>query len=287
MPVIDTGWQSWLAENTQRGCSPGSMIQSMMSAGFDATTASANVLMYMNGGSHVMNGATNLAPAAAVANQYVYDQCPIAESNRIFAYDREVSVINRCQRPQIVVFSDLLTAEECDEIVLLSQGKLRRSTTVNPTTGQDEVIDDRSSEGTSFQRGENPLVERIEKRLAALVNYPVDNGEGLQILHYNYGGEYKPHFDYFPPSDPGSAVHMVPAGQRVATIIMYLNDVDEGGETIFPEVTMSVTPRKGSAVYFRYFNHLGQIDPLTLHGGAPVLKGEKWIMTKWLRERRY
>jgi prolyl 4-hydroxylase len=48
-----------------------------------------------------------------------------------------------------------------------------------------------------------------------------------------------------------------------------------------------VTGRQGGAVYFRYLNGLRQLDPLTLHGGAPVLGGDKWIMTKWMREREY
>jgi prolyl 4-hydroxylase len=76
-------------------------------------------------------------------------------------------------------------------------------------------------------------------------------------------------------------------GQRVATIIMYLNDVEEGGETVFPKAGVSVAPRKGVAVYFRYTNQLGQLDPMSWHGGAPVRKGEKWIMTKWLRQAMY
>jgi prolyl 4-hydroxylase len=119
------------------------------------------------------------------------------------------------------------------------------------------------------------------------MNWPVENGEGLQILHYGTTGEYRPHFDYFPPDQAGSAVHTAHGGQRVATLVIYLNDVADGGETIFPEAGMSVAANKGGAVYFRYLNGQRQLDPLTLHGGAPVLGGDKWIMTKWMRERAY
>jgi prolyl 4-hydroxylase len=107
----------------------------------------------------------------------------------------------------------------------------------------------------------------------------------LQILHYAAGGEYQPHFDYFPPDQEGSMVHTSRGGQRVATLIVYLNDVESGGTTIFPEARVAVTARQGGAVYFRYMNGRGQLDPMTLHGGAPVTNGEKWIMTKWMRER--
>jgi prolyl 4-hydroxylase len=147
------------------------------------------------------------------------------------------------------------------------------------------VIHDRSSEGTYFMRGENPLVTRIERRLAELSSYPVENGEGLQILHYGVGGEYKPHFDFFEPEYAGSAGHLENGGQRVSTTILYLNDVEVGGETIFPEISLLVSARKGAAVYFSYYDAGGVPDRLTLHGGTPVRSGEKWIATKWVRER--
>jgi prolyl 4-hydroxylase len=70
-------------------------------------------------------------------------------------------------------------------------------------------------------------------------------------------------------------------------LILYLNDVDQGGETIFPSIHLSVVPKKGAAIYFEYCNAAGHVDPSTLHGGAPVLAGEKWIATKWMRQRKY
>jgi prolyl 4-hydroxylase len=82
-------------------------------------------------------------------------------------------------------------------------------------------------------------------------------------------------------------VQMTIGGQRVSTMVMYLNEVEEGGTTIFPEIGLEVVPKKGSAVYFEYTNSQNQLDRLTLHGGSPVTRGEKWIVTKWMRQRRY
>jgi putative prolyl 4-hydroxylase alpha subunit len=76
-------------------------------------------------------------------------------------------------------------------------------------------------------------------------------------------------------------------GQRIGTVVMYLNDVPEGGETAFPDIGFSAKPIKGSAVYFEYQNADGQLDYRCLHAGMPVIRGDKWIMTKWLRERPY
>jgi prolyl 4-hydroxylase len=134
---------------------------------------------------------------------------------------------------------------------------------------------------------ETPFIASLDKRIAELMQVPVVNGEGLQILNYQIGGEYKPHFDYFPPELPGSAVHIARGGQRIATLIVYLNTVEEGGETILPEIGLKVAPVQGNALYFAYTNSLNQVDPLTYHGGNPVIRGEKWIATKWVRQHEY
>jgi prolyl 4-hydroxylase len=231
--------------------------------------------------------ATESAFAQTEPQTYRYDESPVARGNVIRAYDRDVRVLMRCERPQVIVFADVLSADECGEMIERSRHRLKRSTTVNPDTGKEDVIRNRTSEGIWYQRGEDPFIEKLDRRIASLMNWPVENGEGLQILHYGTTGEYRAHFDYFPPDQPGSAVHTAKGGQRVATLVVYLNDVPDGGETTFPEAGMSVAAKQGGAVYFRYMNGQRQLDPLTLHAGAPVLAGDKWIMTKWMRERTY
>ncbi|WP_442603088.1 2OG-Fe(II) oxygenase [Paenibacillus sp. KN14-4R] len=117
------------------------------------------------------------------------------------------------------------------------------------------------------------------------MNCPIQNGEEIQILNYDIGKKYKPHFDYFAAAS-GSKVQLANGGQRMSTLVIYLNDVVSGGETLFPKIGLSIVPQMGSAVYFEYSNSLGQVDPLTLHGGSPVVQGEKWIATKWMRQQR-
>jgi len=283
IPLVNAEWQVWLTTNTQRGCSPASMMEAMIKAGFDPAAALAMVQSAgrpSNIGTQAMG--TAIAPSA-----YHYDAAPVARGNLIHAGDREIKVLLRCERPQVLVFGEVLTPDECTEMIERSRHRLQRSTTINPSTGQQDVIPNRTSAGVWFQRGEDAFIDRLEQRIASLMNWPLEHGEGLQVMHYQTSGEYRPHFDYFPPEQTGSAVHTASGGQRVATLIMYLNDVPDGGETIFPDAGISVVPRQGGAVYFRYLNGSRQLDPLTLHGGAPVLSGEKWIMTKWVREHPY
>ncbi|WNC94107.1 2OG-Fe(II) oxygenase [Paraburkholderia sp. FT54] len=291
MPVVDAAWEQWLSSNVARGCSPDSMVDAMVQAGFatDAARAAVHGTFGLNPANPAFAAAaaTEAALARAAPQTYQYDDPPVARGNVIRAHDRDVRVLMRCERPQVIVFGDVLSPDECAEMIERSRHRLKRSTTVNPDTGKEDVIRNRTSEGIWYQRGEDAFIERMDRRISSLMNWPVENGEGLQILHYGTTGEYRPHFDYFPPDQPGSAVHTAQGGQRVATLVIYLNDVPDGGETIFPEAGMSVAARQGGAVYFRYMNGQRQLDPLTLHGGAPVLGGDKWIMTKWMRERAY
>ena len=275
-------WYNWIQENLGRGCAPQSLIDDMVRNHFDPVFARAAV----NG---VMSGpfvAPAQPPASGQAG-YVYEKARLPAGNLIRTFDRDVRVVTRVQKPMIAVLDGVLSEQECDELIRRSADKMRRSTTVDPLTGKHEVIEDRSSEGTFFVLNADPFIARLDRRISEVMNCPVDHGEGLQILHYGVGGEYKPHFDYFPPEDPGSQVQMTIGGQRVSTMVMYLNEVEEGGTTIFPEIGLEVVPKKGSAVYFEYTNSHTQLDRLTLHGGAPVTRGEKWIVTKWMRQRRY
>jgi prolyl 4-hydroxylase len=198
------------------------------------------------------------------------------------AGDREVRVVMALRDPRVIVFGGLLSHDECDELTVLAGKRLTRSETVQNDTGGSEVNSARTSQGMFFDRAENALCQRIEARIAALLNWPVENGEGIQVLRYQPGAEYKPHYDYFDPAHAGTPSILKRGGQRVATLVMYLNDPLVGGGTTFPDVHLEVAPVKGNAVFFSY----DRAHPVsrTLHGGAPVVQGEKWVATKWLRE---
>src|SRR5690606_2963053 len=203
----------------------------------------------------------------------------------VSAGDRAVQVLAHLAHPQVVVFGGLLSHDECDALVELSRGRLARSSTVNLDTGADEVHAARTSQGMFLRRGENALVTRIEARIAALLEWPVENGEAMQVLRYGAGAEYRPHYDYFDPERPGTRGILQRGGQRVASLVMYLNTPARGGATTFPDARFEVAAVKGNAVFFSY----DRPHPITrtLHGGAPVLAGEKWVATKWLRESRH
>jgi prolyl 4-hydroxylase len=199
--------------------------------------------------------------------------------------DRTVSIWTVVDHPRVVVFGNLLSDEECDALIDFANPRLERSLTVDVKTGGEQLHDARTSRGMFFSRGENDLVERVERRLAELLRWPFENGEGLQVLHYKPGAQYKPHYDYFDPKMAGTSRLVERGGQRVGTVVMYLHSPEKGGATTFPDIGLEVSPIRGSGVFFSYGTPTE--ESLTLHGGAPVVEGEKYVLTKWLREARF
>jgi prolyl 4-hydroxylase len=194
---------------------------------------------------------------------------------------QRIKVLQTLEHPRIVVFADFLSDEECELLMASARPRLERSTVL----GKEESVlsKKRTSEGMFFRRQETELVGRIEQRISTLLNWPLEFGEGIQVLRYGPGAEFAPHHDYFDPRHFEKP--LLRGGQRVATLIMYLHEPEQGGATVFPEINLSIFPAKGSAVFFSY--HKPDPSTLSLHGGAPVIAGEKWIATKWLREGEF
>jgi prolyl 4-hydroxylase len=272
--------RKWIVEQAAAGHDAASVVKAMRASGWNEETAVEAMESTLRDHLEGQARADGLPAAVPVPDP------PLEESPLYLdGGDRKVEVLQAMYAPRVVVFGKLLSDEECEQLIALAAPRLARSLTVATKTGGEEVNADRTSHGMFFQRGENDLVRRIEERIARLVNWPVENGEGLQILQYGPGAEYKPHYDYFDPAEPGTPTILKRGGQRVATLVMYLAEPEKGGGTVFPDVHMEVSPRRGNAVFFSY--ERPHPSTHTLHGGAPVLAGEKWIATKWLRERRF
>ena len=204
------------------------------------------------------------------------------------AGEQRPGVVAVLDRPRLAVLVDVLTADECDELIAAARLTMTRSEVIGPDNAATAPDATRTSSGTYFEPGRFPLADEVQRRLMEIMDMPVDHGEPLQVLCYGPGEVYEPHFDFFEPDAdgrPDSTLELY--GQRVATIICYLADVHAGGATCFPGVGLEVRPRRGGAVYFTYFDADGALDRTSLHGGAPVHDGQKWILTQWCRSRPY
>ncbi|XP_061968726.1 prolyl 4-hydroxylase 1 isoform X1 [Populus nigra] len=197
--------------------------------------------------------------------------------------------------PRIIVLHDFLSSEECDYLRALAKPRLRISTVVDVKTGKGIESKVRTSSGMFLSSEEKTyqVVQAIEKRISVYSQVPIENGELIQVLRYEKNQYYKPHHDYF-----SDTFNLKRGGQRIATMLMYLSDNVEGGETYFPMAGsgkcscggkvvdgLSVKPIKGNAVLFWSMGLDGQSDPSSIHGGCEVLSGVKWSATKWMRQR--
>jgi len=182
-------------------------------------------------------------------------------------------------QPQILRVKDFLTERECEHLIDVAKDRLRPCNEISAGVN-------RTGWGLFFRDGEegHRIVRGILEKMKQYV--PVNNEcEVMQVMRYNDGEETSAHFDYFNPLTPNGAMKIGIYGQRVATFLMYLNDVEEGGATIFPELNIKVKPNKRDALVFYNCKPNGEVDPLSMHQGEIVVKGPKWIAIKLINKK--
>ncbi|XWS39886.1 hypothetical protein CRYUN_Cryun18bG0093000 [Craigia yunnanensis] len=200
-------------------------------------------------------------------------------------------------KPRAYYFPNFATAEQCKHVIEMAKLNLkpsalalRKGETAKRTKGT------RTSSGTfiSASEDETGTLDLIEKKIAKATSIPQSHGEAFNILRYEIGQKYDSHYDAFKPSEYGPQ-----SSQRVASFLLYLSDVEEGGETMFPFendmrikgydykqcVGLKIKPRRGDGLLFYSLFLNGTIDRKSLHGSCPVIKGEKWVATKWIRDQ--
>ncbi len=188
--------------------------------------------------------------------------------------------------PHIYSLDRLLTPFECAWLCEAARPHLLASKIYDPNTGTMRRDPTRTSDAMYFHPGNSsPLVLRTIDKILANAEINPQHAEPLAILRYRPGQEYKPHYDWLNEASLGRDP-LRQAGQRIATILVYLNDPASGGHTVFPRLGFDVSPRQGDLLYFSNMDARGQPSRETLHAGAPVTAGEKWISSLWIRERR-
>ena len=185
--------------------------------------------------------------------------------------------------PIIYVVDDFISEDECQEFINCSKDKLQPATVVG--LNEERKLQDRTNEFAWLEHHANETIHEVSKRLSILVQMPIRNAEMFQVVHYESGTEYKPHFDSFDQSTELGKKYWEPGGQRMITALIYLNDVADGGATYFPELNISINPKKGNVLVFHNtISETTNINPRSLHAGMPVTSGEKWAANLWFRE---
>lgn len=273
--VIDSHgpqWRDWVFTNVGSGCDHADMAQRMVAAGWTASAAAQAIAFASK---------TQEQPAAPCARP----ELPLIGVCEIEG--QSVAVTMRLAVPAIAVCENVLSAQECEQLIAYAELRgLLPSTVVDEADGSATPNPERSSTGVMLTRAETDLVARIERRLAGLTSWPVGHGEGMQILRYAPGEEYRAHFDAFPNGKAGD-VHRAKGGQRVNTILVYLRSPQCGGGTVFANLGLTLRPQPGTAIMFHNVDAIGNRANETLHAGEAVEAGEKIVLTYWQRERAF
>ncbi|MEJ1272929.1 procollagen-proline 2-oxoglutarate 4-dioxygenase (proline 4-hydroxylase) alpha II polypeptide [Cricetulus griseus] len=180
--------------------------------------------------------------------------------------------------PHIVRYYDVMSDEEIERIKEIAKPKLARATVRDPKTGVLTVASYRVSKSSWLEEDDDPVVARVNRRMQHITGLTVKTAELLQVANYGMGGQYEPHFDFSRrPFDSGLKTE----GNRLATFLNYMSDVEAGGATVFPDLGAAIWPKKGTAVFWYNLLRSGEGDYRTRHAACPVLVGCKW--GEWLK----
>jgi len=186
-------------------------------------------------------------------------------------------------KPKISIFHDVLTPSEIETIKGLATPRFKRATVQNYKSGELETASYRISKTAWLRRTEHENVERIYRRVGDVTGLSMTTSEELQVSNYGIGGHYEPHFD-FARKEESRAFASLGTGNRIATWLFYVSDVDLGGATVFPSLDLTLWPSKGSAAFWYNLHRNGEGDVLTRHAACPVLAGTKWVSNFWIHE---
>lgn len=190
------------------------------------------------------------------------------------------------ERPRIIVYPGFASPSECNWAIARARDRLKPARVLHGRLAGQTVNPVRDNSAIGFQLHEmDVVIEILRARIAAATRLPVPIFEPVQVLHYAVGQQFRPHHDFLDPEAPAFAEQIRQLGQRIATVLVYLNDDYEGGETAFPKAGVSYRGRTGDALFLANVGRDGRPDPLTLHAGTPPSSGEKWVMSQWIRDR--
>lgn len=185
------------------------------------------------------------------------------------------------QRPRVRVFEGFATPSECDWLIERCRHTLKPAHVYENSATEPTRHEGRSNSEAAFEFAVSDVVlSLIRDRIARASGVPVDHFEVGMLLHYKPGETFERHTDFL---QSGMHEEIDARGQRVATFLTYLSDDYDGGETEFPEAGLKFKARKGDALMFLNVDADGAPDPMSLHAGLPTTRGEKWVLSQWLR----
>lgn len=183
------------------------------------------------------------------------------------------------------IIDDFISSESSNYLISFFENKLKPSNVIGDSylrNSDDFYIDINEISDEKV----NLFIKDIKSKISTISNLPEENQELLTIIRYNPGQYFKPHLDAFHDYDEFEIEELL-GGQRVSTFIICLQSADDGGETVFNRLNQTIKLEKNQCIYWNNVDIDGEIIPDSLHSGEPPKNGKKWILTCWIRERKY
>lgn len=273
---MDQSWKEWVQLNLSRGCDKEEMISILVNAGFHPLS----IVQEM----HYLPQSSELI---ARMNQILASSRPIKSSDQLSYQALDAIQLAFAQRlnsdrVHLYLVDDFLSADECEALTARIKSRCRPSTITNPDE-PDKYF--RTSQTCELSAEPDLLTQEIDQRMAEYIGIEPERSEGTQGQYYQVGQQFKKHTDYFEPNTWEFEKFAGDMGQRTWTFMIYLTDVEEGGDTCFTEIGLEVKPKRGMAVVWNNLTAKGEVNPYTAHWAKPVIRGEKVIITKWFRTK--
>lgn len=269
---LDASWTGWLNENLQRGCDTEELLRILLLNAFDIRSIRSAMGVFYPANSPTALRAENRAPDP-IDHRAIANPPLVRAGSGAVRYETD--------KLQLYTIERFMSDAECSDTVALINRHLRPSTVT--IASDDRAF--RTSQTSDLSLLDDPLVRRLDEKIAAALGIRLPYSEGIQAQRYDVGQQFKQHTDYFEPGTSEYAQHAGARGNRTWTFMVYLNEVDAGGATRFFSLDHSFEPIKGMAVVWNSLHADGMVNPDTLHAGMPVEAGHKIIITKWFRER--
>ena len=188
--------------------------------------------------------------------------------------------------PRIAVMEGFASAAICDWLIERARPMLKPAAIYDLASGEKRPDPKRTNTDAHFTIPDSDLILLfVRARIAAVTGLPTGAMEATAALHYDVGQIFAHHYDYLDPALPGSTEELTAGGQRLVTFLLYMNESFDAAETDFPHIPWQYRGAKGDAMFFWNVDTNGQPDPLTMHAGLPPTRGEKWLLSQWIRAR--
>ena len=183
-----------------------------------------------------------------------------------------------------VIVDSVLTPDECKYIIDTATPLFTRSGVVGSS-----VPDATRTSETAWIKKDDPIAQKVFQKVLELTGKSIENCENLQVVRYQPGTYYKAHHDSCCDDSEGCQEFEKAGGQRVATLLIYLNSEFTDGQTHFPrhgDLKLKADP--GSAIFFRPLaRDMNKCHPKALHAGLPISTGTKYVCNVWVREDNF